>query len=438
MFVRISKRFTVGMMLSVTILLGWGGAPAQGQAQDACTPASGEPIQIGMVFPQGALFSVRTAAALQGAQAMLAAVNACGGMNGQPVEALIEAANGRDEAEAAAMRLVEAGVGVIVGSGSVAVSEGLQTVAEREGVVLWEVTESLTEPGDWSYSPRPGNSQLGRMAGEFVAQELAAFLGESPDAALVYENRPRGDEVARGIRTTVGIGSLLEEEYTDDLTNSFDLARRIRDDGLDVVMIAAFDSDAAALWRALREVDANIAGWVYIGSDAFGRDRCSRFGNYDSFIAVSSYGPVSQEYRSRALGELYTHYRRAYVGANIEEPTPEADLAASGVYLLLRYIFPAAESTGGAGTMRSAARLRFAIERVEVPPMTGLMGEGYLFDVVTRGNHHGAAVIQQRQQGRFCTVWPADIATCSGGLIAFPTWRERAIIAEQATCSDPA
>lgn len=393
-----------------------------------CIPAEGEPIRLGAIFPEGALFTSENSTDYQGVQAMGAAFNACGGVNGRPIEWVYAPAASRTQAANAAQRLIdEEGVTVIVGSGLAAVDEGAREVAEEKGVVYWEVTEAVEPGGEWFFSPRPTSAQLGALTGQFVAESLPQSLGKTDlRVALIYENRPHGQTIAEGIRDALSIPPIIEYSYTDHLYEAYDLAIRLREERIDVVVLAAFERDGDRLWFGAREADANVSAWIHVGSEGYKRGLCERLGNIEGFIGIDSTGPVSVTYRQDTAGDIYTTYRQIYMTTHSAEPTERADLAASGVYLLLKHMLP---SVNGEFT---AENIRAAVLGLNLTDPAGLMGEGLVF---SDGINAAPGIIVQQQQGNnFCSIWPSAIATCSGSLIPFPTWVERAKMDELYSC----
>lgn len=390
---------------------------------DECVVASGEPIQIGAILPEGSLLSVSLSEPLQGVQAIVAAANACGGVNGRPVDLVYIPANDRDDAEAAVAQLREMGIPLIIGSGSLAVSEILW---EQEDIVIWEVSESLGTDNEWVFSTRPSNYQLGYSAAEYVETSLRAELGkEDLRIALVYEDRPRTERIADGIKDRLSTEPLLEggEGYISD--------DQIRDEKIDVVMVATFDRQADWLWYGLRYEDANIGAWVQVGNENNSHNLCQRYGNTDGLISVNPTGHVGQRFRDEVTDGLYSLYYELYREMIGETPTARADMAASGTYILLRHILPQVDDY-------SVDSIRSVIETVNLSEPTGFMGEGFAIDVNTRRNIYAQSVIRQRQMGAFCTISPVGGSTCEDPFIEFPTWRERALMEDEFTCSDSA
>jgi branched-chain amino acid transport system substrate-binding protein len=403
-------------------------------AQDAaCSPADGEAVVLGAVFPGAAVFSVRTAQAYEGVQAMIRAINACGGLNGQPVELRFQSARNREEAISAAQSLIDAGVPLIIGSGSLAVSEGVAEAAEAGEVIFWEVSEAVDQSAEWTFSPRASNRQLGQIAAEFAQTRVADALElDGLQTALIYESRPRGQFVAEGLNMGLDASPLIRQSYSDFLDNAYSLAVAIREEEVNLVTLVAFDYDADWLWWALREADANIAAWIHVGSEGYKRELCQRYGNTEALISVTAAGAMSQRYQEAALGEIFTTYRSEYVSSFATLPDDTASIAAAGTYMLLRHVLNAVEGDLTPDTIRSA------ILSAEAPRGSGLMGEGLRFDPDSGENQYASAVIQQRQFGSFCTLWPEHGATCQEEVVHFPTWRQRALAEEQAVCSDPA
>jgi hypothetical protein len=383
---------------------------------EACIPATGEPITLGAIFPQGSLFSARSGESFQGVEAIRTAVNQCGGVNGVPIEWAYEPAADRASAEAAAQKLVGQGVPLIVGSGLSVVSSAASRIAQDAGVVYWEVSESPSAWGDWIFSVVADFQQLGTAAGSFAQINFT-----EPRVALIYEKRD--ERIAVGVREGLAQPPVIEHAYSGEICcgDAYALAVRMREARINVVILSVFDQDGERLWYALREADANIAAWIHVGSEGYRRDICES-ANSEGFISINPAGPVSASYRLEQIGKIDRLYRAAYRSAYGSAPSATADLSASGIYLLLKYVLPNITGKINAESIREAARA------LDLRDPVGLMGEGIIFDAF--GANQSPAVIARQQQGRaFCSVWPESIATCSE-LLPFPTWRERALAVE--------
>jgi len=397
-----------------------------------CVPAAGEPIRLGAIFPQDNFLDSEIGDYFKGIEAMRQAMNACGGVKGRPVEWVYQPAANREEALSAASTLItEDAVPVIVGSGLLAVNEGARAIAEQLGVVYWEVTEPADPGGDWYFSVRPTNQQLGEATGRFVDEVLPNVLSRNElNIALIYENRWRGQTIAQGVLAALLQNPVITYDYTDHLQNTRGLGVQLREEKIDAVILAAFEEDGDDLWYGAQEADANVGAWIHIGGEGYRRGICERLGNTDGLIAADATGPVNPRSREQTVGEIYTQYQRLFLAEYRRAPSELADLAASGVYLLLRYVI---SETAGDYT---PANIRDVLRSLDNHQPIGLMGEGIAFRDSDTGtsNIASAVLFQQAQGGAFCTAWPSTMATCRNGIQPFPTWRTRALAAERQTC----
>ncbi|MEO8608351.1 MAG: ABC transporter substrate-binding protein [Chloroflexota bacterium] len=404
---------------------------AVSDAADNCVAASGDPIRLGAIFPREAFFTTENSEYFKGIDAMRQAVNACGGVVGRPIEWVYQPASNREDAEAAARTLInEDHVPLIVGSGLLAVNEGGRIAAEDLGAVYWEITEAVEPGGEWFFSIRPDNYQVGQATGHFVVDILGNALAKPElKTALIYENRPRGQTIAEGILDGLPTSPTLTYDYTDHLLDTGRLGVQLREEKIDVVILAAFEDDGDNLWYAAQQADANVGAWVHVGGEGYQRNICGRIGNADGMISADASGPVNAQIRETRLGDIYAQYRSTYLAENSQEPGELADLAASGVYMLLHYVLPAANGDYSAASIRNAAR------SLNNPASLGMMGEGINFKDSNGSNQSSSVLFQQAQSGAFCTLSPSDLATCAAAIQPFPTWRERALAEEKQTCN---
>jgi branched-chain amino acid transport system substrate-binding protein len=411
--------YRILIISAITLFIGTEISHSHYNTEDSCVPAGGDPIILGVIFPQQSLFSAQSILSYQGAEAMREAVNECGGIKGRPIAFVYEPASDRASAESAAQTLIGQGIALIIGSGLSAVSEGASAVAQEAGVVYWDVTDAPPVKGDWIFSLAADFQQLGAAAANFAQSNF-----REPRVALIYEERRA--LVAEGVRE--GVSPIIDYTYADEMCcqDAYALAERLREARVNIVILSVFDRDGERLWNALREADAKIEAWVHVGSEGYRRDIC-RSANSEGFISVNTAGPVSEDYRNAQIGEIYDRYRATYRAAYGDEPEAAAHLGASGVYMLLRYVLPRIEGDITAESIRAAA------QALDFDNSVGLMGEGLAFDA-NGVNRHPAAIVRQQQGRGICSIWPESIATCTSRL-EFPTWRERALAVEsQLSC----
>jgi ABC-type branched-subunit amino acid transport system substrate-binding protein len=401
-------------------------------AQDAaeCTPASGDPLRIGTVFSSAALLSSSAVQPYQGVITMVDALNACGGVGGHPVELVNIPANNRDTAREAVSKL-KGDVPLIIGSGSPAVSEVLLEESRQGDFIYWEVSESLDAPHQWSFSSLPTDSQLGSQTADFIQSSVTSLLDKTPlRLAIVHEKRPAAQAVVDALIVSLSTPPTLIYAYDNVLTDGYAVAKQMREKKVNVMVIVAFDRDSDQMWLSMRQADANVLAYIQVGSEPTRRNACNRIGNSDHLVTITRTGAVSDAYRQQYIGAVDEHYTAAYMKQFALLPDAAADLSASSVYLLLHDLLP---QTANDFTVSNIQRI---LQSAQLPTSSGIMGEGFQLDNTSFINQSAVAIVQQRQDNRFCSLFPSEIATCSADLQPFPTWRERVSLPEFASCVD--
>ena len=361
---------------------------------------------------------------------MVAAVNACGGVGGRPVELVNVSANNRDSARAAVAKF-SGDVPVVIGSGSPAVSEVLMDESRGGAFVYWEVSEPLDSPHQWSFSPLPTHRQLGSQTADFIRTQVSALLGEKQPLrlAIIHEKRPAAQQIVDELSSSLSVPPVLTYAYGNVLSDSYTVAKQIREKKVNAVVVVAFNRDSDQVWLNMRQADANVMAYIQVG-EPDRRNSCERIGNSDSLITISRTGAVSDAYREQHIGLVYDQYTAIYMKQFALLPDATADLSASNTYLLLHDILP------GAVNDFSVSNVQQKILASQITVGSGLMGEGFTVDAAAFINQAAVAIVQQRQDNRLCSLVPSEIATCNAGLQPFPTWRERVSQSQFASCVD--
>jgi branched-chain amino acid transport system substrate-binding protein len=393
------------------------------QAQDvSCIPLADDAptMTVGLVFPAGVFITPNRIEYHEGAVAMLNAMNRCWGAEGMRVDWVVEFAEDYDDAVDAMTTLItDYDIKLVIGGGSSAVSSGLSDTAGALGIIFWETTEGIAVDGQFSFSVTSGDYQRGEMVADFIR----TTYGNDAKVALIYNELDRPAMIADGIRRSLE-GNILIDDGHDETIHAHALALDIRRQEIDVVVLVTFQAEADRLWRAMRDEDANVDGWLNIGDPGYRYGLCRRIGETDGLITIHRFAMTNPD--NAIFNEFATVYQTEFG----HFPTERAHLSASGVYMLLRYVLPQLDS------LPSVDAIRDAIYSVTEDRGAGLMGEGLRFNPDTGNNQNATVVVQQNQSGAFCTVSPSTLATCDETK-TFSTWRERAIIQDEQGCTEP-
>lgn len=392
-------------------------------AQDTtCIPLADDAstMTVGLVFPAGVFIMPNRVEYYEGAVAMLDAMNRCGGADGMRVDWVHESAEDYDDAVEAMTTLVaDYDIKLVIGGGSSAVSMGLSDTAGSLGIIFWETTEGTSVDGRFSFSVTSGDFQRGQMVADFIR----TTYGNDAEVALIYNELERPATIADGIRRSLE-GNILIDDGHDETIEARALALDIRRQAIDVVVLVTFQAEADALWRAMRNEDANVEGWLNIGDPGYRYGLCRRIGETDGLVTIHRFAMTNPD------NAIFSAFATIYQTEFGRFPTERAHLSASGVYMLMRYGLSQLDSNPSVGVIREA------IYKADVDIGAGLMGEGLSINPDTGNNQEATVVVQQNQSGAFCTVSPPALATCVE-TETFSTWRERAIIQDEQGCTEP-
>lgn len=408
-------------ILACVLFLGMMTTSAYGQ-ELSCDSDSDEPalLTVGLVFPSGTLITPNRIDYYEGAIGMIDTLNRCGDEGSVRVDWVHAFAEDYEQAVDVVHELVaEHDVKLIIGGGSSAVSTGLADAVRELDIILWETSEGQPTDGQNTFSPTSSDFQRGLTVGEFIR----STYGEDAKVALIYNEREQASNVARGIRNQLDDQIAIEEHYEAYLSTR-EIAGDIRQQNIDVVVLVAFQVDADYLWRAMRQADANVRGWINVGDPGYRYGLCRRIGDTDGLITIHRFAVTNPEH---AIFHEFARYYQTEFG---RYPGERAHLSASGVYMLMRYVLPLLESEA------TAEAIRQAIYQATADIGDGMMGEGLQIDAENGSNTRASLVVQQNQSGLFCTVAPSALATCDS-VTMFPSWRDRAIIQDEQGCMEP-
>jgi CubicO group peptidase (beta-lactamase class C family)/ABC-type branched-subunit amino acid transport system substrate-binding protein len=365
-----------------------------------------DPIRIGATMSLSGAYSTQGIPAANGYRLCQDHVNAGGGILGRDVRFIIH--DDRSETgramELYERLITEEGVDAIMGPYGSTLTEAVAPVTERHRMVHISplaATTSIWEQGRrYLFMVLPPAELF--LAGLI---DLAAEEGYR-SVAVLHEDVLFPGAAARGAADRARerrMEVIVEAAYPSGTTDFSEFLARVRDEGVEVVAMAASTlSDFVLVTRQMKELDVNPRIFGTSGAVAEFQEALGRDGEY--VFGLSAWEPSLP---NPGIERFLSTYRSRFG----QEPS----FHAAGAYGSCQLFVEAAER---AGSLDSDA-LRTELLSMET---TTVFGE---YAVDERGYQTAnRGVLIQWQDGEKVVVWPEDLATATAR-IPTPAWGER-------------
>ena len=408
-------------------------------ADDGGEAAKDIKIHVGVVEPVTGAQAPLGQAEYDGIQMAIEMINEKGGVMGKyPVtydfaDSQSDPATGASEAE----RLITSkGVPVIMGSYSSAIAAAISEVAERNKVVLWEMSgaaDSLLQKGyEWTFRNEANASAWGAESVEFIMGNDAAVqekLGKPAKelvVAIVHEDGPYGTAVADGNRATAkkyGMNVAVDEAYSAKSVDLSSIILKIKSANPDVLLLTGYVNDGILFNRQAKELGLKVpilithsgGHSVQAFVDGVGAD-ANFLMTVDPVPCNPNTDGFSEEYAA-----IFDEFVKRWTDKFGVPPYHHVEYRQfAQTMLFFNEIVPAAIEASGEFTSASVAE---AIRNADVPAENSLMGYGAKFSTPDKpwtdpwlGNQHtgqnyeARAFINQYFDGTLVTVWPENHA----------------------------
>ena len=376
-------------------------------------PASAaEPIRIGVITSLSGSFATFGGMEVAGYKVGVAEINAKGGVLGRPIELLIEDdASNQNAALAAAEKLINRGVPLMMGAYASSVTKPLAGYLTREKVPLLNSNSAdtgITKPGS------PYVFRVGQTTDSFAEAcfDLAKSLPGLKTVAILVSNDALGKSAATSAKDrakTVGMTVVAEQTYDRGLTDFRPTLNAFKALAPDIVVLSSYEEDAAALMRQAKEVALEPKLFTSVGATGYAIPQFIT-GAGDAAEFVTSASPWRPEAKYPGAPDLYARLR-AMLGA---EPSHHAAKAYGGM-------MAAADAIQRAGSLDREA-VRKALEQTKIVTAFGPISfesfAGY------KNQNPAPSLVIQVQNRKFVVVWPRSAAS---GDVLFPTppWSKR-------------
>lgn len=375
-------------------------------------------IKIGAIFPFSGNMALLGEENWRGAEIARIVRNEKGGIGGKDITFLRADAPDATAAVAEADRLItKEGVKVIIGTYSSSLAYAASEVAERNGVIYWEVggiADNITERGyKYLFRVCPTASNFGINAARFTANALAPKLGIAPQdlrVAVVYEDSLYGTTVAQYAEEEakrIGLNVVANEPYSSKSVDLSSVILNLKAADPDVVIATSYAPDSILLSRQSKELGFRPKYLVGTGAghalrsfaETLGPDAEGVFNTDFTQIRTSSDYAVGID----EFVELYTK--------TFNEPPRSGHSLVS--YHGAMVLFDVLEKAGSVDpeAIREAA---LAIDQPDDQSPTGYGAKFAGPDAKDAGqNQKAQTAVAQWQNGELITVWPEKAALAS-------------------------
>ncbi|WP_066292444.1 ABC transporter substrate-binding protein [Bacillus sp. FJAT-29937] len=370
-----------------------------------------ETFDIGALFPLSGSLALLGEESFRGVELAVEEVNGNGGVNGKKIKLVKGDAVDPDAAQSEANRLInQENIKTIVGSFSSGISFAASEVAERNGVLFWElgaVADSITDRS-YKYVLRtnPPASYFSKVNIDFIKEVVANKLGKNVGdlkVAIVHEDSSYGTtiaEEAKKLADTEGINIVTTQGYSSGTNDLSSVVLNLKKAEPDVLIAVAYLNDAILLARQSEELGFKVP--VFIGNGGGHtmtdfRDAVGDMANGLFNIDFPQYS-INRDF-TPGMDEFIELYKNKYD----HEPRSGHSLAN---YMGFKVVLDVLTEVGEV----DPDKLKEAALKYTVEAGTTATGWGVEFNQETGQNRNGQPYVNQWINGELLTVWPKDVS----------------------------
>jgi branched-chain amino acid transport system substrate-binding protein len=386
-------------------------------------PLSGPTAQVGL----DAVAAVKTAVAIvnEGADLPLALAKNKGlpGLGGAKITIVVVDHQGKPEiGQSETERLItQEKVHVVFGAYFSSVTAAASQAAERAGIPFVNAESSqpaLTQRGlKYFFRTSPTDETFTKLMFDFLKSYGAKSGQKFETASIFHEDTAFGTDSAKvqeRLAKENGVRILEKIAYKAQTTSLTSEVQRLKAANADVLMPSSYTSDAFLLLRTAKELDYNPkmilaqnAGFTdptfltTMGKDAEGVITRSPY-NSDLQGRIPLLAKVNDLFKKQSNGrDLSDNSARSFTG-----------------FMVLADALNRAGSTDPEKIRAALAATNIPADQLIVPY------RGVKFDANGQ-NELVSAILMQAQKGKYCTMYPFDLASCQV-LSPAPSWAEKA------------
>jgi branched-chain amino acid transport system substrate-binding protein len=387
-------------------------------------PAGAQEIKIGVIQPLSGPMALLGKYSLEGSEVARLEMNGKGGLLGKKVEFIIVDAPDAKAAAAAAEKLCTVDkVKIIMGTYSSSLSYAATNVADKYGVVYWElgaISDDITARGfKYVFRTCPAASTYSYSALKCMSEYLAPKLGKKPNQVklgLVFEDSLFGTtqakfgyEAAKKYEMPV-VANIPYNAKSTDLTP---VILRLKAAKPDFLLYPGYFTDQVLFVRQSKELGFNYKIALTTGG--------SGLKDFGKALGDDSDGVGLVGFTSMDVNPKFAKGVKEFAALHIKLLGKEAD----GPYPLMNYmgtkvLFQAIKKGGAV----EPEAVRKGALSIDIPPEGTETGGGVKFDPKTGQNLRAITPVAQWQHQQMPTVWP-EKAAIAKMIFPLPTWEER-------------
>lgn len=418
------KAFLV--ILTLTMIVGLLAGCSGGSKQEAK-----DVMKIGALFPFSGNLAALGTENFRGLELAVKAKNAAGGIKGKKIELVKADAPDATAAVSEADRLIsKENVKAIVGTYSSSLSFAASEVAERNGVIYWEVggiSDPITSRGyKFLFRTVPTASSYGIYAVRF-AKAIAPKLNIQPKdikIAVIGEDSMYGStcgDYAEKEAAAQGMKIAVRLRYSAKTNDMSAIVLKLKEVKPDVLIQTSYITDTILFFRQAKELGlTGIKAYIGQGGGYALRDFADSMGDEVNGIFNVDYPQIDLNPKyAKGIEEFTKLYKDTY---GSEPKSAHSLVAYQGALLLLEAI----EKGGGA---MDPEAIRTAALQIDIPAGQTAAGYGAKFagpDAPNAGQNTAAfPLVSQWQNNRQITVWPEQYAATTNILLPQKPWKSK-------------
>lgn len=371
-----------------------------------------EPFKIGVISPITGAFSSTGAEAWKGVQVAVDVQNAKGGIQGRRIEVLFHNAPDPDSAIAAAEKLINDGVNIVVSAMVSSISYAVAPICDRSKVISWHLNASsgaITRQGhEYLFRTSAVGTEEGADMIRFVYDMLPRLNIKPEDVRVAgaFEDGIYGTDIMEAaLKTAEELGMTLAftETYSQKAQDLSSLMLRVKQSNPNVFLVVSYPADAQLILREAAKIDLDVDFVVGTGSSLGTSWFLETYGADMVETVFSTNWPIEKTPPSFAPGmeEFVELYKEKF-----DKERLFTCHSATG-YTGMLFLWDVLERTKNLNDVES---IRQAIYETDIP--VGVMGCGWGCKFAPPGdpmmgtNLRAVHVATQWQDGELWTVWP--------------------------------